>query len=239
MEKQYALAASLICADPLNLDLDLRSLVNSKIDYIHFDVMDGQFVPRLGLYPEILKRIKSWQYPNGTILDFKVDVHVMANDPESYIDTFAKAGADYFVFHLEATKHPHRVIQNIINAGMKPGIALNINTANEELQYIAQDLRMVTLMAINPGIVGSKLIPTIYDKIDHLRMYRNALKIKKEDLLIEIDGGVTFDTARPLIEAGADILVCGNGTIFRPQDGTINKQIEKLREILKLEDVDN
>lgn len=242
MKKNYALAASLICADPLNLELDLRSLANNKIDYIHFDVMDGQFVPRLGLYPEILTRIKKWEYPAGHFNIFKVDVHVMANDPELYIDTFAKAGANYFVFHWEATNNPHRVIQKIQNAGMKAGVALNIQTKVDVLDYIAPHVEMITLMAINPGIVGSKLNNVIYRKIDDIKNWINRhpyLKKNNIEIPIQIDGGVTFDNARDLIEAGADILVCGNGTIFRPHEGTINRQIEKLREILKLEDVGN
>ena len=215
------IAASLICADPLNLEKEVNELIQSKVDLIHFDVMDGSFVPRYGLYPEILKAIKSKE--NCPL----VDVHIMSENPEDFIEIFSLCGADYFNFHIEATKHPHRVIKKIIKSGMKPGISLNPNTSVDCLKWMIQDIEMVVLMTINPGIVGHKFIPEMLDKIIELRNF--AKENNNEDLIIEIDGGVTPGNIKDLIEAGADALVCGNGTIFRPHEDTIENKVKSLK----------
>lgn len=215
------IAASLICADPLNLEKEVNELIQSKVDLIHFDVMDGSFVPRYGLYPEILRAIKSKE--NCPL----VDVHIMSENPEDFIEIFALYGADYFNFHIEATKHPHRVIKKIINSGMKPGVALNPNTSVKSLKWMIQDIQMVVLMTINPGIVGHKFIPEMINKIKDLRNF--ADQNNNRDLIIEIDGGVTPENIEDLIEAGADALVCGNGTIFRPHEDTILNKVKSLK----------
>jgi len=215
------IAASLICADPLNLEKEVNELIQSKVDLIHFDVMDGSFVPRYGLYPEILRAVKSKE--NCPL----VDVHIMSENPEDFIEIFALYGADYFNFHIEATKHPHRVIKKIINSGMKPGVALNPNTSVKSLKWMIQDIQMVVLMTINPGIVGHKFIPEMINKIKDLRNF--ADQNNNRDLIIEIDGGVTPENIEDLIEAGADALVCGNGTIFRPHEDTILNKVKSLK----------
>lgn len=224
MKKKPLIAASLICSNPLNLEKDIDEILKGKAEFIHFDVMDGLFVPRYGLYPEILSYLKKKS-------DVTVDVHMMVQNPEDYIDDFKNAGADYYNFHIEATPHAHRVIKKVQNAGMKPGVALNPATSLTTLDYIMNDLKMVVLMAINPGIVGHKLIPTMLEKISDLRKLAE-LKGNKE-LLIQIDGGVTFETGESMIKAGADILVCGTGTIFRPQEDTISNKINEFRKIFK------
>jgi ribulose-phosphate 3-epimerase len=222
--RKIKIAASLICADPLNLESQLLELIKANVDLIHFDVMDGSFVPRYGLYPEILKKIKS--IPDCPL----VDVHLMVENPEEYIDLFAESGADYFCFHLEATNHPLRVIKKIINAGMKPGVALNPNTSLDQLNWIIQDLDIVVLMTINPGIVGHKFINEMLSKIYDLRELAN--KHKKHDLIIEVDGGVIPENISELVTAGCDALVCGNGTIFRPHENTIFNKVRELRAII-------
>lgn len=215
------IAASLICADPLNLEKEVNELIQSKVELIHFDVMDGSFVPRYGLYPEILRAIKSKESCP------QVDVHIMSDNPEDFIEIFALYGADYFNFHIEATKHPHRVLKKILNSGMKPGIALNPNTSIDSLKWMIQDIEMVVLMTINPGIVGHKFIPEMISKIKELRNF--ADQNDNRDLIIEIDGGVTPENIKDLIEAGADALVCGNGTIFRPHEDTIVNKVKSLK----------
>ena len=218
------IAASLICASPLSIIGDLEELIDSKVDFIHFDVMDGSFVPRYGLYPEILASLRK----KTTI---PVDVHMMVDNPEDYIEDFKQYGADYYCFHLEATKHAHRVIKKIERSGMKPGVALNPATPISDLRYIISDLKMVVLMAINPGIVGHKLIPGMINKIKDLREF--ASKAGNQDLIIEIDGGVTPESAQNMIDAGADLLVCGTGTIFRPHEDTITNKIIEFRKIIQ------
>lgn len=224
MSKQPLIAASLICSDPLNIQKDIVELNKGGTDFIHFDVMDGFFVPRYGLYPEILSYLK-----NQTTIP--VDVHMMVSNPEDYIEEFKNAGATYYNFHIEATNHAHRIIKKIEKVGMLPGVALNPATSLSTLDYIIKDLKMVVLMAINPGIVGHKLIPEMIDKIKHLRKFANE-KGNKE-LLIEIDGGVTFESGKTMIEAGADVLVCGTGTIYRPHEDTISNKISAFRETFK------
>jgi ribulose-phosphate 3-epimerase len=223
MKTNIKIAASLICADPLNIEKDLNQLIKSNVELIHFDVMDGNFVPRYGLYPEILKRIKlSNKCP-------EVDVHMMVNNPEDYIELYSDAGADYYCFHIESTNHPHRIIKKVLNSGVKAGVALNPNTSLDCLKWIIQDLSMVVLMTINPGIVGHKFIDEMYIKISELKQMANKYNPK---LLIEIDGGVTPQNIDKLIDKGANTLVCGNGTIFRPHEDTIINKVESIRKIL-------
>jgi ribulose-phosphate 3-epimerase len=151
MSKIPFIAGSLVCSNPLRLEEDINELIKGKADFIHFDVMDGHFVPRYGLYPEILSYLKK-------ITDIPVDVHMMVNNPEDYIEDFRIAGATYYNFHVEATDHAHRVVKKIEKAGTLPGVALNPATSLSTLDYLIEDIKMVVLMAINPGIVGHKLI---------------------------------------------------------------------------------
>ncbi|MCX6784667.1 MAG: ribulose-phosphate 3-epimerase [Candidatus Komeilibacteria bacterium] len=162
MGKRYLLAASLICADPLNLQAEIERLEAGQIDYIHFDPMDGHFVPRLGLYPEILQKLK-------TITKLPVDVHLMMSDPEFYAPVFAKAGADVIMVHAEANPHLYRVIKNVKNLGVQVGVCLNPATPLSVLDYVLDEIDWVMLMAINPGIVGHGLIPKMLDKISELK----------------------------------------------------------------------
>lgn len=222
--KKVKIAASLICADPLNLMTEVDQLIESKVDLIHFDVMDGHFVPRYGLYPEILKEIKKKKNCP------KVDVHMMVSNPEDYVELYADTGADYFSFHVEACNHSHRIIKKIKAAGMKPGVALNPDTPLNYLDWIIQDINMVVLMTINPGIVGHKFIPEMLEKI---RLLREIAKRKNPSLIIELDGGVTPETIPSMIKAGADALVCGNGTIFRPYEDTIPNKTKFIRSIIE------
>jgi ribulose-phosphate 3-epimerase len=223
MKNNCLLAASLICADPLNMEGDIAQLNEANIDFIHFDVMDGSFVSRYGLYPEILSAVKK-KYP------IPVDVHMMVNNPEDYITTFQLAGADYFNFHVEATHQISRVIKKIKESGMKPGVALNPATSVHCLEWIMQDIEMVVVMAINPGVVAHPFIPSMLKKITAIREMANQMGNTK--LLIEVDGGVTPVTAPDMISAGANVLVCGTGTIFRPQEDTIINKTISLRKVL-------
>lgn len=214
------LTASLICSDPVNIEADIRELIKGKIDCIHFDVMDGKFVPRYGLYPEILVALRK-------LTQIPVDVHMMVKNPQDYIEVFAAAGATYYCFHFEAVDHVHRIVTQIRDAGMKPAIALNPATSVDLLNDIIADIDMVCLMAINPGIVGDKFIPNTYRKIARLR--NSAIENGNPDLRIEIDGGVTFESGGKMIMHGADTLVCGTGSIFRPHEDTISNKITSFR----------
>ncbi len=215
MKKKFEITASLICGDPLNLEKAIREILSSDIDYIHFDVMDGVCVPRFGLYPEILVHLR-------TLTDLPVDVHMMVDNPEPYIETYAKAGANIFYVHVENNRNLHRTLNLIKDSGMKPGVVLNMATSIHTLDYILQDIDYIMLMAINPGIVGHGIIDSIFDKIKDVKKVIGNRNIK-----IVIDGGVTPDSSAKMIQAGADILVCGSSTIFRPQEGPLPQVTEK------------
>lgn len=203
---QCQLAASIICGNPLNLEADLAALEKGGIDYIHFDVMDGVFVPRYGLFPEYLRVIRSKT-------NLPIEVHMMVQDPEPYIKDFVDSGATALTPHIEPLQHPHRTIMRIKQAGVQAGMALNYGTALSSLDYILEDLDIVMLMAINPGIVGHKLIPGAMRKIADLRKRIDQIG---KDIVIEIDGGVTPESGIQMKQAGANMLVCGTGTIFQP-----------------------
>ncbi|MCE9642726.1 MAG: ribulose-phosphate 3-epimerase [Candidatus Andersenbacteria bacterium] len=215
------LAASIICGNPLNLQKDLAALKKGKIDYIHFDVMDGVFVPRYGLFPEYLKAIRSKT-------NIPIEVHMMVQNPEPYIQDFVDAGATIITPHIEPLMHPHRTVMKIKNAGVQAGLALNPGTSLSTLDYVLEDLDLLMLMAINPGIVGHKLIPGTMKKIADAR---KRIDETGKDIFLEIDGGVTPDSGHKMVAAGANMLVCGTGTIFQPP-AQLDKKIQSFRKTL-------
>jgi ribulose-phosphate 3-epimerase len=220
--RSYKLSASLICANILRLENEIDEIVNGGCDYIHFDVMDGLFVPRFGMYPEILTAVRS-------MTKIPVDVHLMVANPENYIDVFARAGASLITVHVETCHHLHRTVQLIKHAGVQAGVSVNFATPLSTLDYIVEDVDLVLIMAINPGIVGHALIPQAIKKINNLK---DKLFTVPNNVLIQVDGGVTFDSAPKMLDAGADILVCGSSTIFRP-DATVSDKIWELKKHLQ------
>lgn len=221
MSNGFQLSASLICGDPLALGQDLALLELGGIDALHFDVMDGQFVPRLGLYPELLRAVKA-----RTTLP--VDAHLMIERPELYVQHFVEAGADLVVVHAEATPHLDRAIRLVLEAGGRAGVALNPGTPLAALEQVLADVELVLLMGINPGIVGHKLIPQTLRKIADAR----KILAPYPRVRIEIDGGVTPGSAAELIAAGADILVCGSSSIYG-QPLPLNRQVPAFRSLLQ------
>jgi len=223
MKKKYFLSASLICANHLEFGMEVKRLERGRVDFIHFDMMDGNFVPRYGLYPELITSIKK-------ISKLPIDVHMMTDEPGRYIKELADAGADILAVHAESCKHLHYTLKKIRDNGLKAGVVLNYATPLNVLDYILDDVDMVELMAINPGIVGHKVIPGIFKKISDLR---KKIDESGKEILIEIDGGVNPDTAAKMISSGADILVCGTSAIFKP-DIAVNVKIKEFKK-----DIDN
>ncbi len=207
----------------LELSEEIKRLEVGGIDSIHFDVMDASFVPRYGLHPEMLSAIRS-------ITTLPIHVHAMVEDVEPYIETFVKAGATTIMPHVESHRHLHRTIKKIRDAGADAGVALNLATPLSILDYILDDIKAVMLMAINPGIVGHKLIPQALDKISDLKE-----RIEGRSIEIEIDGGVTPESAPEMVRRGATRLVCGTGMIFRPKEAPLDKKIREVRERLNRE----
>jgi ribulose-phosphate 3-epimerase len=203
------IAPSLLSANFLNLEADCKMLNESRADWFHLDVMDGRFVPNISFGPMIVEFFRK--------ATTKVcDVHLMIEDPGNYAEAFKKAGADILSVHIEACPHLHRNIQQIKSLGMMAGVAVNPHTPVEALKDILADIDLVCLMSVNPGFGGQSFIPHTLNKIKRLRemIDEQSLKVK-----IEIDGGVTLDNAKTIIDAGADVLVAGN-TVFRSANPT-------------------
>ena len=201
------IAPSLLSANFLRLQDECNMLNESEADWFHLDVMDGCFVPNISFGMPILQQIRK--------ATTKIcDVHLMIVEPEKYAEAFKDAGADILTVHFEACTHLHRNIQQIKSLGMQAGVALNPHTQVELLHNVLQDIDLVCMMSVNPGFGGQKFIPQTIQKIIDLSkmIIEQNLNVK-----IEIDGGVTLENAKEILEAGADVLVAGN-TIFGSAD---------------------
>ena len=196
----HKIAPSILAADFGNLQRDCEMINNSHADWFHIDVMDGHFVPNISYGMPVIQAIKKHATK-------PLDVHLMIEKPERYIEEFAKVGADIITVHYESTVHLHRTLTQIKDSGCKAGVVLNLTTPVSVLEDILPQCYMVLLMSINPGFGGQKFEEMTYKKVKKLRQMANDQGLNTH---IEIDGGVTSDNARKLIDAGADVLVAGS-----------------------------
>ncbi len=205
----HLIAPSILAADFLHLSREVELINNSQADWIHFDVMDGHFVPNLSFGFPLLKAIKS-------IAKKPIDVHLMISNPEHYIERYAEAGADIISIHAEASNHLHRQIEHIQSTGAKASVALNPHTPLNVLEYVIHLIDVVLIMSVNPGFGGQSFIPTTFQKVTDLK---KLITEKNAKAKIEIDGGVSMTNAQQLLQAGADILVAGS-SVFKADNPT-------------------
>ncbi|MGG5252994.1 ribulose-phosphate 3-epimerase [Neobacillus sp. SM06] len=201
------IAPSILSADFAKLGEEIADVEKGGADFIHVDVMDGHFVPNITIGPLVVEAIRP-------ITKLPLDVHLMIENPDHYIEAFAKAGADYITVHVEACRHLHRTIHYIRSFGVKAGVVLNPATPVDSLQHVIRDVDMVLVMSVNPGFGGQKFIPEILTKIYQVK---EMAKEKNPALEIEVDGGVNAMTAKLCVEAGATVLVAGSA-IYNEKD---------------------
>lgn len=211
------IAPSMLSADFSKLEEEIKKVEDAGCEYLHIDVMDGSFVPNISFGSVVMKSIR-----NKTNMIF--DVHLMIDEPIRYIKDFVDAGADIIVVHQEATKHLHRTIMAIKEFGIKVGVSLNPATPISTLENILEDLDMVLIMSVNPGFGGQKFIESSVEKIKKLK---EIITEKGLNIDIEVDGGITKDNVKKVVDAGANIIVAGSA-IFGKED--IKKAVFEIRE---------
>ena len=211
------ISPSMMCADFLNLEKSLRAFEELEIEYLHIDIMDGSFVPNFTLGTDYVRKLKS-------ATNIPVDIHLMIDRPEDKLEWFDFGRGDYVSFHYEATNHVHRTIQQVKLRGGKPMLALNPATPLCVLEDVIMDLEGVLIMMVNPGFAGQSLIPQTVDKVSRLRRLY-------PEMMIEVDGNVSFENAKILKNAGANIFVAGSSSIFE-ENGSLISNTGKLRECI-------
>ena len=209
---------SLLSADFLHLSKDIEMVNRSQADWFHLDIMDGVFVPNISYGLPVVSQIKK-------MATKPLDVHLMIVQPERYVEASHKAGADILTVHYEACTHLHRTIQQIKAQGMKAGVSLNPHTPVSLLEDVIEDIDVVLLMSVNPGFGGQSFIEQTINKVDKLK---KLIMESNSHTLIEIDGGVNFETGKRLVNAGADALVAGS-FVFNSPDPEAN--IKGLKEL--------
>lgn len=218
--QKIRIAASILSADFARLGEECQKVLAAGADMIHFDVMDNHYVPNLTVGPLVCKALRDFG------ITAPIDVHLMVKPVDKLIGDFAKAGATFITFHPEASQHIDRSLQLIHDFGCLAGLAFNPTTSLDYLDYVLDKVNMVLLMSVNPGFPGQNFIPSVLEKIQITRQYLN--KKHKENIQIEVDGGIKTDNIRSIVEAGADTLVIGS-EIFNFPDKNYSEIITKLK----------
>jgi ribulose-phosphate 3-epimerase len=216
------IAPSILSADFTKLGEEIKAAQKAGADYIHIDVMDGHFVPNITVGPMIVAAARQ-------ATDLPLDVHLMIESPDIYIDDFVKAGSDFITVHVETVTHLHRLLGVIRDAGVKAGAALNPATPLSSIEYVLKQLDMVLLMTVNPGFAAQSFIPEVLPKIRELK---EIIAQKGIEVDIEVDGGINVENISQAAQAGANVFVAGNA-IFTSRDysETISKMRSNIRSI--------
>ena len=214
------IAPSILSADFSRLGEEVKAVERVGADWIHVDVMDGHFVPNITIGPLVVEAVKR-------ATDLPLDVHLMIEDPDRYLEDFARAGSTLMTVQVEACVHLHRTIQAIKALDVKAGVALNPATPLSTIEWILEDVDLILIMSVNPGFGGQKFIPQALQKISALKA---MIRAKNPNVLIEVDGGINQETIRSAAEAGADVFVAGSA-IFGSSD--YGKTMGKLRSLIK------
>jgi ribulose-phosphate 3-epimerase len=218
MTNKYIIAPSIVSADYLRLADDIRTCETSGADWIHCDVMDGHFVPNLTFGPFLVETYKRAS-------KLPLDVHLMIEQPERYLEAFAKAGASHLTVHVETCPHIHRTMQQIKSLGCKAGVTLNPGTPVSMIEPVLHLADIVLVMSVNPGFSYQTFLPETISKVSHIRA---LLQVINPTALIEVDGGITAETLPKMKEAGATAFVSANAIFKHPQG--IAAGIKALRE---------
>jgi ribulose-phosphate 3-epimerase len=217
--KEVKIAPSILSADFANLGRDIQACENAGADIIHVDVMDGHFVPNITIGPLIVEAIRPYT-------KLPIDCHLMIENPDNYIEAFAKAGADYISVHVEEVNHLHRTVNKIKELGCKAGAVLNPVTPLEYAYSVADYVDFFLLMSVNPGFGGQSFIPTHLQRSKSLRNYLDSNNLSHVD--IQVDGGVKLDNVKEVVDSGSNWIVSGSG-LFK---GDLTANIQKMKELV-------
>ncbi|MGY4691336.1 ribulose-phosphate 3-epimerase [Salibacterium sp. K-3] len=210
---------SLMCSDLGALRQDVNILDEGNVDFFHFDIMDGHFVPNYTMGTDMIKSVRK-----DTGLPF--DAHLMIDHPERYIDTFLECGCDMISVHEEASPHLHRTLQYMKSTGVRTGLALNPSTSLNSLEFVGDIVDYVVIMTVNPGFAGQTFIPSTLKKIENLQDF---IKCNNLQIEVQVDGNISYDTIPEVVRKGADMLVCGTSCLFGQPEG-LKQSILNLRQ---------